>query len=74
MSASAIAGITVDERIIDRYHGADRQKGEDLAVEISMEIAGQIAPYVDGFYLITPFGRTGLVCRIMDSIRKAGLA
>ena len=71
---SEIAGITVDEKIIDRYHGADRQKGEDLAVEISTEVAGQIAPYVDGFYLITPFGRTGLVGRIMDSLRKAGLA
>ena len=71
---SEIAGITVDEKIIERYHGADRQKGEELAVEISMEIARQIAPYVDGFYLITPFDRTGLVCRIMDSIRKAGLA
>ena len=71
---SEIAGITVDEKIIERYHGADRQKGEELAVEISMEIARQIAPYVDGYYLITPFGRTGLVVRIMDTIRTAGLA
>ena len=41
---------------------------------LSMEIARQIAPYVDGYYLITPFGRTGLVVRIMDTIRTAGLA
>ena len=71
---SEIAGITVDEKIIDLYRGADREKGEDLAVEISTEIAGKIAPYVDGFYIITPFGRTGLVSRIMDSIQQAGLA
>ena len=71
---SEIAGITVDEKIIELYRGADREKGEELAVEISTEIAGQIAPYVDGFYIITPFGRTGLVGRIIDSIRKAGLA
>jgi homocysteine S-methyltransferase len=71
---SEIAGITVDEKIIDLYRGADREKGENLAVEISTEIARQIAPYVDGFYIITPFGRTGLVVRIIDSIRKAGLA
>ena len=25
---------------------------------------------VDGYYLMTPFGRTGLVCRIMDAIRN----
>ena len=71
---SEIAGITVDGKIIDLYRGADREKGENLAVEISTEIARQIAPYVDGFYIITPFGRTGLVVRIIDSIRKAGLA
>ena len=71
---SEIAGITVDEKIIDLYRGADREKGESLAVEISTEIARQIAPYVDGFYIITPFGRTGLVVRIIDSIRRAGLA
>ena len=29
----------------------------------------RIAPYVDGFYLMTPFQRTGLICRIMESIR-----
>ena len=71
---SEIAGITVDEKIIELYRGADREKGEELAVEISTEIAGQIAPYVDGFYVITPFGRTGLVGRIIESIREAGLA
>jgi homocysteine S-methyltransferase len=71
---SEIAGITVDEKIIELYRGADRAKGEALAVEISTEIAGQIAPYVDGFYVITPFGRTGLIGRIIENIRKAGLA
>ena len=64
----------MDEKIIDLYRGTDREKGENLAVEISTEIARQIAPYVDGFYIITPFGRTGLVVRIIDSIRRAGLA
>ena len=71
---SEIAGITVDEKIIELYRGADREKGESLAVKISTEIAGQMAPYVDGFYIITPFGRTGLVGRIMENIRQAGLA
>lgn len=66
---SEIAGINVDERIIDLYEGADRTRGEELAVEISTKVAKGIAPYVDGFYLITPFTRTELMVRIMDSIR-----
>ena len=66
---SEINGINVDPRITELYEGKDRAEGEALAVEISTEIARRIAPYVDGFYLMTPFQRTGLICRIMESIR-----
>ena len=68
-----IAGIKVDEEIIKRYEGADRARGEELAVEISTEFGREIAPYVDGYYLVTPFGRTGLIARILDSFRQEGL-
>ena len=67
---SEIAGITVDEAIIERYEGADREQGEALAVEISADFARRIRPYVDGFYLITPFGRTALIGRILEELRK----
>ena len=43
-------------------------------VEISAAVAKAISPYVDGFYLMTPFGRTALMARIMDRIRSDGLA
>ena len=67
---SEVAGITVDPQIVALYEGKDRAQGEELAVKISTEIAKEIAPYVDGFYLMTPFGRTGLMARIMASIRE----
>ena len=70
---SEIAGIRVDEALIARYDGADRERGEALAVEISTDYALRMAPYVDGYYLITPFGRTALIGKIMEEIRK-GLA
>ena len=60
----------MDEDIAARYEGADREQGEALAVEISTAFARRIRPYVDGYYLITPFGRTALIGRIMDEIRK----
>ena len=71
---SEISGITVDEQIIKLYEGADRERGEELAVSVSTAIAREIAPYVDGYYLMTPFGRTNLMTRIMDRIRADGLA
>ena len=63
----------MDPEIIDRYAGLDRAQGEELAVRISTAIAKEIAPYVDGFYLMTPFGRTGLMARIMDELRQNNL-
>lgn len=66
---SEVAGINVDKQIIDLYEGADRARGEELAVTITAAIAREIAPYIDGYYLITPFGRTALMARIMKAIR-----
>lgn len=71
---SEVSGILVDERVIRLYEGADRARGEELAEEISAQIGARIAPYVDGFYFMTPFGRTALICRIMERFRKDGLS
>lgn len=67
---SEIAGITVAEEIIELYKDKNREECEELAVKISTEIARQIAPYVDGYYLMTPFLRVNLMVRIMDGIRS----
>ncbi len=67
---SEIAGIKVADEIIAMYEGADREQGEKLAVELSTRIARDMQDYVDGFYLMTPFGRTGLIARIMRQIRQ----
>ena len=70
---SEIAGITVADDIIDRYEGLDRAQAEVLAIELSAGFARDIADYVDGFYLVTPFGRTSLIARILDRFREDGL-
>lgn len=70
---SEISGINVDPKIIEMYEGKDRAESENLAVEISSEIAKRISEYVDGYYLITPFQRTELIGRIIDEIDKAGI-
>ena len=65
-----VAGIHVDEKTVARYEGADRARGEALALEVSLDIARRMAPYVDGYFLITPFSRTALMVRIMEAIRE----
>lgn len=69
LSAKA-AGIAVDKKTISLYEGADRARGEELAVELSTATARRMAPFVDGYYLITPFFRTALIVRIMEAIRR----
>ena len=69
---SEINGINVDPQITALYEGKNRAEGEELAVTISAEIARRIAPFVDGWYFMTPFGRTGLMAQILEEIQKQG--
>jgi len=67
---SEINGINVDPKITELYEGKDRAEAEHLATEISVEIMRRISPYVDGYYLMTPFGRTGLIAGILEEFRN----
>ena len=68
---SEISGIHVEERIINAYHGLSREEAEELAVQLSLEIAKDITPYIDGYYIITPFARTALVARIVKGLKES---
>ncbi len=64
-----IAGMDVCEEIVALYEGRDRAQSEDLAAAISARIAREIAPFIDGYYLMTPFRRIKLMQRIIAAIR-----
>lgn len=66
---SEIAGISVSDEIIRQYEGLDRDSASSLAVKLTTEIAQSMAEYVDGFYMITPFMRTDLICEIMKKLK-----
>ena len=68
-----INGIHVEDSIIRRYEGADRARGEELGLEISLEMARAAGPWADGFYLMTPLGRVGLMEKLVQAIRREGL-
>ena len=63
---SEVNGIDVEEALIQRYVGLNREEAENLALEVSVEIGKAIARSADGFYVITPFN---LVSRIVEAIR-----
>ena len=68
---SEITGITVSEEIIELYKDKTRPQCDELALKISVEIARQITPYVDGYYMMTPFLRVNLMADIMEGIRES---
>ena len=68
--SSEVAGISVDERVIAAYEGLNRAQGEALAVRLCSQAAARIAPDVDGYYIMTPFQRVQLVCRVMEEIKR----
>jgi len=65
---SEVNGIDVEEALIQRYVGLNREEAENL--EVSVKIAKEIADSADGFYVITPFNRVSLVSRIVEAIRN----
>lgn len=67
---SEIAGIRVCDEIVERYRDLDRDQASELAVTITTAIAEHMAPYVDGYYMITPFMRTDLTTRILLQIKN----
>ena len=64
-----INGIHVEEDIIQRFAGLDREQGEALGLEVSMQMAREALPYADGFYLMTPFNRVALMERLIDRLQ-----
>ena len=69
-----INGIHVEEDIIQRFAGLDREQGEALGLEVSMQMAREALPYADGFYLMTPFNRVALMERLIARLKEEGIA
>ena len=67
---SEVHGITVDEAVVRAYAGLDRAQGEKMAVRLCREAASRISPFVDGYYIMTPFQRVELVCRVIRATRN----
>lgn len=67
---SEIAGIHVCDEIVECYRDLDRDAASEMAVKITTAIAEHMLPYVDGYYMITPFMRTDLTAKILSNIQK----
>ncbi|MFB0919620.1 MAG: bifunctional homocysteine S-methyltransferase/methylenetetrahydrofolate reductase [Oscillospiraceae bacterium] len=67
---SEIAGISVSDEIVKSYEGLDRNEASRLAVKLTADIARSMESCVDGYYMITPFMRTDLICEIIQDLKQ----
>ena len=67
---SEASGIRLDDEIIERYKGLEREEASRLAVEITSDFMRQIEDYVDGYYIITPFSRVEIVGELIQLFKK----
>lgn len=66
-------GIHITQDIVDKYSpDMTREEAEAVATKISVEIAAKLYDIADGFYMMTPFNRAGLISNIITEIRKLG--
>lgn len=64
-------GIHVNDEILNRYNpDMTREEAEDTAVALCLDIADALRDVADGYYLMTPFHRVGLVNRIINAIKQ----
>ncbi len=59
-----VPGINVPEDIRARMKGKRKAKGRAEGVEISKELMQEIAPLVNGFYMITPMNRFEMIAEL----------
>ena len=64
-----VNGMRIDDEIVHAYEGLERAEGEALARALCRETARDIAPFVDGYYIMTPFQRVELVKNVIRDIR-----
>lgn len=67
---SEASGIRLDDEIIERYKGLEREAASRLAVEITSDFMRQIADDVDGYYIITPFSRVEIVGELIQLFKS----
>lgn len=64
-----MAGIEIPDDVVSRYEGLTRERAEELAVDLSTELARRMQPWTHGWYLITPFQRVSLIERILKNLK-----
>ena len=69
--ANEMPGMNVPDYIVEKYKAdMTREESEQVAIDISVEIAKKLHDCCDGYYFMTPFNRVNLICNVIEKIRS----
>ncbi len=69
-----VPGIKIPETILEKFkQDMEKEAGEEAGISIAAELAAQLRDSCDGFYFMTPFNRTYIICEIISRLKKAGI-
>ncbi len=61
-----VPGIVIPNDFVDRFSpDMTREEGEEIGIDISVEIIEKLKGFVDGIYFITPFNRADVIRRVI---------
>jgi len=64
-----LPGVTIPEHYINSFKtNMTKEEGEEVGIEIALNIINKIKGHVDGLYLITPFNRIDMMMRLVKNI------
>jgi homocysteine S-methyltransferase len=63
-----VPGIHIPDATLQRIKAAG-ERAPQVGIQIAVELLEQLRPYVQGAYLMPPFGRYDLAAQIIDQIR-----
>lgn len=65
-----LPGISIPDEYVKRFSpNMTREEAQETGIEIAVEMAEKIMPYVDGLYFTTPFNRYEMVGEIISRLR-----
>lgn len=69
--ANEMPGIRIPQEIIKRYQPEmTREEAEETGIALAVEIAEALKDIADGYYLMTPFNRAGMIAKIIQKVKE----
>lgn len=65
-----ISGIRLSDELLSQYKDTSPEEAARISIQLCLKIAKKIAPFVDGYYLMTPFKRIDLIEELVKEIPR----